>query len=115
MYDDVIGNMKFVGELFCDFRHKIKGKEYIDGNLSYEGDYLNGKKWNGKGYDKNGNILYELNNGNGDTKEYRYFCRLSFEGKYIYGIRNGKGKEYEEDGSLAFEVEYLNNKNGMEN
>ena len=43
MYDDVIGNMKFVGELFCDFRHKIKGKEYIDGNLSYEGEYLNGK------------------------------------------------------------------------
>ena len=27
------------------------------------------KKWNGKGYDENGNIIYELNNRNGKIKE----------------------------------------------
>ena len=43
IYDDASGKMKFEGELFCDVRNKIKGKEYIDGNLSYEGEYLNGK------------------------------------------------------------------------
>ena len=42
-----------------------KGKEYndYDGKLIFEGDYLCGKKWNGIGYDENGNILYELKNG----------------------------------------------------
>ena len=28
------------------------------------------KKWNGKGYDNNGNEIYELINGNGPVKEY---------------------------------------------
>ena len=27
------------------------------------------KKWNVKGYDENGNIIYELNNRNGKIKE----------------------------------------------
>ena len=30
------------------------------------------KKWNGKGYDENLNIIYELINGNGKIKEYSY-------------------------------------------
>ena len=40
-------------------------KYYNSGELKFEGEYLFDKKWNGKGYDKNGNIIYELNNGNG--------------------------------------------------
>ena len=31
----------------------------------YVGEYKNGKKWNGTGYDKNGNILYKYVNGKG--------------------------------------------------
>jgi len=31
-----------------------------------------------------------------------------FEGEYINGQRNGKGKEYYENGKLTFEGEYLN-------
>ena len=94
----------------------MKGKEYINEKLVYEGDYLYDKKWNGKGYDKNGNVIYELINGNGKIKEYaQYNGNLLFEGEYVNGLRNGKGKEYNYDGKLAFEVEYLNNKNGMEN
>ena len=34
-----------------------------DGTLKYEGEYSFDKKWNGKGYDRNGNITYELING----------------------------------------------------
>ena len=33
-----------------------------------------------------------------------------FEGQYLYGVRNGKGKEYNSDGKLIFEGEYLNGK-----
>ena len=52
------------------YGHKLKGKEYIEEKLEYEGEYLYDKKWNGKGYDNNGKIIYELNNGNGKVKEY---------------------------------------------
>ena len=39
---------------------------------------------------------------------------LEFEGEYLNGIRNGKGKEYYNNGELKFEGEYLNGKDGME-
>ena len=46
-----------------------KGKEYYDdGKPMLEGDYKNGKRWNIKGYNKNGTIEFELNNGNGKGK-----------------------------------------------
>ena len=68
-----------------------KGKEYYDdGKLLFEGEYLNDKERNGKGYEQNGNIIYELINGKG--KEYYNNCKLIFEGEYLNGKRNGKGK-----------------------
>ena len=39
-----------------------KGKEYDEnGRLIFEGEYLDGKKWNGKSkeFDKNGLIIFE--------------------------------------------------------
>ena len=33
-----------------------------------------------------------------------------FEGEYLNGKRNGKGKEYNDNGELIFEGEYLNGK-----
>jgi len=57
----------------------------------FEGDYFNGKRWNGKG------------------KEYNNNRELIFEGEYLNGKRlNGKGKEYKNDEGLIFEGEYLN-------
>ena len=52
------GGLIFEGEYL--YNYKIKGKEYLHGQLEYEGGYLNSKKWNWKGYDENGNIIYEL-------------------------------------------------------
>ena len=46
----------------------------------FEGEYLNGKRWNGK------------------RKKYYKNGELKFEGEYLNGVRNGKGKEYDEDG-----------------
>ena len=99
--------LTFDGEYL--YGHKKRGKEYIKGILEYEGEYLYDKKWNGKGFDKNGNITYELINGNGKVKEYNEFEELIFEGEYLDGKRNGKGKEYSEN-HLNFEGEYLNGK-----
>jgi len=31
-----------------------------------------------------------------------------FEGEYLNGKRNGKGKEYNEEGNLIYEGDYLN-------
>ena len=61
------------------YNYKIRGKEYYNGKLEYEGEYLYNRKFNGKGYDSNGNEIYVLNNGNGKVKEY-YKNQLIFDG-----------------------------------
>ena len=58
-----------------------------------------GRKWNGKGYDKNGNAIYELINGNGNVKEYNEFGILIFEGEYL----NGKKMEKEKNMIILWE------------
>ena len=77
--------------------------------LEFEGEYLYGIKWNGKIYDKTNNKFCELKNGKGYIKEYDYDGKLIYEGEYLNGERNGKGKEYFR-GKLIFEGEYLNGK-----
>ena len=103
---NLYNNLIFEGEYKYD--RKVKGKLYIKGTLEFEGEFLYNKKWNGKGYDKDGNILYELINGNGKVKEY-YPSHdwLIFEGEYLNGRRNGKGKEYNKEGKLIFEGDYM--------
>ena len=88
----------------------MKGKAYIKGRLEFEGEYFFEKKWNGKGFDESGNIIYELINGTGKVKEYYNEGELYFEGEYLNGKRNGKGKEYNDNGKLKFEGEYLKGK-----
>ena len=102
--------LQFEGEYLNGYR--LRGKEYIGGKLIYEGIYLLNKKWDGIGYDEEGNIIYELENGNGIIKEYELnnnILSLVFEGEYKNGRRNGKGKEYR-NGILMFEGEYINGK-----
>ena len=102
--------MIFEGE-YLNGKKNGKGKEYhLNGKISFEDEYLNDKEWIGTAYDRNGNILYTLNNNiNGKGKE--YFTsdnKVLFEGEYLNGKRNGKGKEYYYDGKLKFEGEYKN-------
>ena len=47
---------------------------------------------------------------NGKGKEYYENGNIEFEGEYLNGKRNGKGKEYFNNGKLLFEGEYLNGK-----
>ena len=103
------GMLIYEGEFLYD--SYLKGRFYINEKLEYEGEYLFDKKWNGKGYDEQGNIIYELINGNGKVKEYDiYYNKVYYEGEYLNGRSNGKGKEYYKDGSLRFEGDYLNGK-----
>ena len=46
---------------------------------------------------------------NGKGKEYNY-GELIFEGEYLNGKRNGKGKEYYKNDKIKFEGEFLNGK-----
>ena len=72
-----------------------KGKEYdINGKVIFEGEYFFNEKWNGIGYDKNGNKIYELINGNGSAKDYYWNGNIQYEREYQNGKRNGKGKIY---------------------
>jgi len=80
-----------------------KGIEYNEaGKLIFEGEYLNGKKYNGfeKEYDENnGNLIFEYEYVKGERvgfiKEYdKYNEKLIFFGKYLNGKRNMEGKEY---------------------
>ena len=127
--------LKFEGE-YKNGQRNGKGKEYDkNNNVIFEGEYLNGHKWNGKGCNEKGNIIYEINNGisNGDVKEdiyndnllfegeylngkrhgigkvydYYYIDHQIYEGKYKEGKRNGNGREYNNEGKLIFEGEYL--------
>ena len=94
---------------FCAMTENIKmGKEMEkEKNILF---YLNGKKWNGKGYDKNCKVIYELKDGKGYIKEFYMSDKLKYEGEYIKGELNGKGKEFYFDGKIEFEGEYLNGK-----
>ena len=68
-----------------------------------------GQRFNGKFYDINGNVEHELKYGKGKGKEYNHDGKLIFEGDYLYGKKSiEKAKEYDRDGKIRFEGEYLN-------
>ena len=62
------GKIIYDGYYFYD--HKYKGKIFNKGILIFEGEFLFDKKLSGKEYDENKNIIYELKNGSGKTREY---------------------------------------------
>ena len=106
-----IESVSFKGN-YKDGMRNGKGIEYsVNDNIEFEGEYLNGYRYNGKGYDLNNNIVYELKNGCGYVKIYHDLInRLLFEGEYKDCIRNGNGKEYDIYGEIIFEGEYKNGK-----
>ena len=98
---------------------------YLNKKKKFQGEYLNGIKINGTGYDKLGNIIYKIDSKN-VTARYKNQMPV-FNGKYyngkkwngigydingneVYEIKYGRGfvKEYYDDGVLKFEGEYFN-------
>ena len=87
-----------------------KGKEYYDyvnNKLRFDGEYLNGKKWNGKLFDEHGIIICEIKDGKGSLKEYNRNKVLIYEAKFLNGELNGKVREFNDEGQLIFEGEDL--------
>ena len=106
-YNGLDNRLIFEGE-YLNGKRNGKGKEYYNnGQSSFEGEYRDDRQLEGKIYDKTGNIIYEIKNIDGKGKEYQY-GNLIFEGEYLDGKRNGKGKEYDWNGDLIFDGEYLN-------
>ena len=109
--------IKIENSPFLQFEGKLlngkingKGKELIklvrNNEIIFSGKYLNGKRWNGKGYNE-GKQIYEIKNGYGDIKE--YFLRgnkIKLECKYKRGRINGEGTEYYKNGKIKFKGEF---------
>ena len=54
-------------------------------------EYLNGKKLNGTGYDKDKEIIYELKDVNRYIKEYNTkYNELSLEGEFLNGEKKSE-------------------------
>jgi len=62
--------LEFEGVYLKGKRWNGKGKEYYkNGKMKFEGEYLNGKKWNGKVYNDEGNMTFEIKEGKGNIEE----------------------------------------------
>ena len=89
---DLKGKKIFEGEYLNDKRNG-KGIEYnFDGE--FEGEFRNGKKWDGIGKNKKGEIDYDIIDGYGTIKEYDK-GKLIYEGECSNGYRHGIGIEYD--------------------
>ena len=63
---------------------------YSNGNIKYEGDWINDKK------EGNGKYIWEDGN---------YYI-----GQFKNGLRNGKGTEYYSNGNIKYEGDWINGK-----
>ena len=93
---------------YIDEKQKLKVIKYNKSlQVKVDINIANYKHFSGK------YVIYE----NGIGKEYSFTDnKLKYEGEFLHGMRNGKGKEYKED-RVIFEGEYLNGKrngNGKE-
>ena len=118
----IYGNIIFEGEYSNE--NRSKGIEYNNkGKIIFEGEYLKGKKYKGKEIKyidndyldnvKSFELEFDAKNGDkiGHIKQYDPLShKIKYEGGFVNGKRNGKGKEYYDDGALEFEGEYINGK-----
>ena len=74
----IYGKLIFEGEYLKGKKWNGKGKEYdFDRKLKFEGEYLNGRKFNKIGYNINGNMDFQIKDGkiNIKNKNSRYLNR----------------------------------------
>ena len=60
--------LEIEGEYLNGEEHEKCKEYYFNGKLRFEGEYLKGKKWNGKGYNYEGQLAYKIKDGNGYIK-----------------------------------------------
>ena len=103
--------VKLLSEMY--FKGKLNGPQktyYENGKLKsivyYKNDRIDGIVE----YDKSGKLLHKsiFENGSGDWKLYWSNGKVSEEGKYVSGRKDGVWKKYREDGSLDTILKYDN-------
>ena len=107
-YNALNDKLIFEGEYLNKKRNGFGKEYYKDDNAIYIGEFLNGKKWNGK--INSCEDIQNLKAGKGFIKEYYDDGRIKFEGQYLNGERNGEGKKFYKNGNVKFVGVYLNNK-----
>ena len=102
---DNIKSFYILKEIF-NYLSKSVFLDFINFNKTLQGKF----EINIEDYKKFGNRTKIIEN-NGLGKEYKLNTDiLIFEGEYLNGKKNGKGKEYYENDQIKFEGEYLNGK-----
>ena len=91
-----------------------KGKElYKNGKILFEGEYLNGKRWNGNIYNILGIKEFEITEGSGYINDYNINGIRIYSGYFAKGIKQGFGSEYFE-GKIEYEGIFINGKRDIE-
>ena len=96
-------------DYFSKEKYNGKGKEYDkEGNLIFEGEFKNGKRWEGilrKSWEKNNHDKTEINDGNYTGKQY-YKGQIIFEGEFFLG-KKSKGKKifYDVNNNFLFKID----------
>ena len=73
-----------------------KGKEFYNDKIKFEGEYSNGRIIKGIGYNSRGKVILTIKK-NGKYKEYYDNGHLKFDGMYLYG-RKWDGRGYDDKG-----------------
>ena len=81
-------------------------------NISYEGDFVNGKKeGKGKLFHKSKNFYYigEFKNDKRHGKGTLYYKNnnIHYEGDFVDGKKHGKGIEYDENGIIGYKGDFI--------
>ena len=83
----------------CSFKSKIDRKKVMTIYVN-EGEFLNNKIISGISYSQEGNLKKDIKIIKQNKNEKK-------EDKHLSSLKDGKGKEYDSDGHLIFEGEYL--------
>lgn len=103
--------VKLLSEMYSKGKLNGPQKTYYDnGKLKSIVYYKNDKIDGIVEYDKSGKLLHKsiFENGSGDWKLYWSNGKVSEEGKYVSGRKDGVWKKYREDGSLDTILKYDN-------
>jgi antitoxin component YwqK of YwqJK toxin-antitoxin module len=103
----------FEGQYNLMKRHGHGKELYSNGKIQFDGEYLNGRRWNGQTYTFNGIKEFDIINGEGYIREYNIHGIKTYEGDIVNGIKEGFGKDFSQ-GKIEYEGIFKNGKREVE-
>ena len=112
--DDSENYGDFIRPIFNYFKNELKYKIILDNGDYFIGELKNNKK-NGKGiiYYNNGNIKYEgdfINDNFGGNGKSTFENGEYYIGEFKNGLKNGKGIYYYNNGNIKYQGDFINDK-----